>query len=107
MKIQELITSLGPNAKEVIDKAVQCTTTEELISLAKDNQISITEPEARELLATIHPQPGELADSELDAITGGTAESQDKGPCPVCGSTNFVSNWEVYKCAHCDHVMDW
>ncbi len=48
--------------KEMIEKAIQCSTAEELMALAKSGGIAITEEEAKMYLE-------ELADFELDSDT--------------------------------------
>ena len=76
--------------KEMIVKAMQCKTAEELIAMAKNEGIDITKEEAESYLA-------ELADVELDAeqmkkVAGGGCWAQSKGDenCEVC-SHNWVS----------------
>ena len=48
--------------KEVIEKAMQCKTAEDLMALAKEEGVAITEEEAKVYLT-------ELADMELDGET--------------------------------------
>lgn len=48
--------------KEMIEKAMQCNTAEELVALAKSGGVAITEEEAKSYLE-------ELADFELDSDT--------------------------------------
>lgn len=56
--------------------------------MAEDNEIELSEQEAGELLSLLHPRVGELSDSELDAVTGGSDEKDDWS-CPYCGGTEI------------------
>ncbi|MGI6159401.1 MAG: hypothetical protein ACOYER_06010 [Limnochordia bacterium] len=76
MKIPELMAQLGENREEVLQQAVQCETVDELLQLAEGNSIKLTEQEADELLRILHPQLGELSDSELDGVTGGSDKEE-------------------------------
>ncbi|MCK9524367.1 MAG: hypothetical protein M0R49_00345 [Limnochordia bacterium] len=71
MNMQELMGSLGQNREEVLKDAVQCATTEELMQLGRDNNITLSEQEAVEILDALHPASAELTENELDAVTGG------------------------------------
>ena len=57
--------------EEIIKKAKEAKTAEDLLALARENNIELTEDQARELLDRLHPATGELADDELDNVTGG------------------------------------
>lgn len=105
MNIQELVGRLGENREVVIKKAVQCETAAELIELAENNKIKLTEQEAGQLLDLLRPRNDELSHSELDAVTGG---SGGKGPqeCPRCGSSNtyWHDHVEAWFCRDCDNI---
>lgn len=85
MDMRELIANLGEYHDVLLRQAVQCETPEQLIALAKDNKIELKESEARELLSLLYPQVGELSDSELDAVAGGTEKDMDPRPCTKRG----------------------
>lgn len=55
---------------ELIQKAWTCKSAEELLALAGENGISITEEEAKAYLEEISTK--ELALDDLDAVAGGT-----------------------------------
>ena len=57
--------------KELIAKAKQAKTPEELMSLAKENSIEMTEESAKAYFEQLHPKTGELTDDELDNVAGG------------------------------------
>lgn len=56
--------------KELLEKAKTAKTAEELLELAKAENIELTEEQAKEYFATIHAS-GELSDEELDNVAGG------------------------------------
>lgn len=57
--------------QELLTKAKAAETAEELLTLAKENGIEMTEEEAQKSFALLHSQSGELADEELDNVAGG------------------------------------
>ncbi|MDE5754255.1 MAG: Nif11-like leader peptide family RiPP precursor [Oscillospiraceae bacterium] len=65
---------------ELIEKARQAESPEELLALAKENGITLTEDEAREYFSELHKQSqknGELSDDELDNVSGGGCYYKD------------------------------
>jgi len=57
--------------KELVAKAKEAKTPEELMALAKENGVELTEESAAAYFDRLHPQTGELSDSELDNVSGG------------------------------------
>ena len=57
--------------KELLTKAKAAKTAEEIMALAKENGVELTEESARAYLDLLHPKTGELADEELDNVSGG------------------------------------
>ena len=57
--------------KDLLVKAKQAKNPEELMSLAKENGIELTEESAQAYLYQLQPKNGELADDELDNVAGG------------------------------------
>lgn len=74
---------------EQMEKAKACKSVEELLSLAKENEIEVTEAEAKNYFAKLNPENGELSDNELETISGGCGEPK---MCPRCYSYNTTSN---------------
>ena len=62
--------------EEMILKAKQATSAEELLSLAKENGIEMTEESAQAYFEQLHKK-GELADEELDNVAGGGCHATD------------------------------
>ena len=63
-------------SKELLEKAKTAKTAEELLAMAKAENIELTAEQAKEYFATIHAS-GELSDEELDNVAGG------------CGGPNY------------------
>ena len=70
-------------SKELIAKAMQCETPEELIELAKSEGVEITKEEAEAYLAEL--EDFELNSEDLKEVAGG-------GWCPVCDEVHFCSD---------------
>ena len=91
MKRKELFEGL---TKEQIEKAKNCKTNEELLELAKEEGV-------------------ELTDEQLEAVSGGACNTTtvNLGPCPNCGSSNFIygetGDFSITKydceCMDCQH----
>lgn len=57
--------------KELLEKAKEAKSVEELLALAKDNGIGLTEEEAKTYFTQLNPKNGEVNDDELDSVAGG------------------------------------
>ena len=78
-------------SKELIEKAKTAKTTEELLAMAKAENIEMTAEEAESAFTKLH-KTGELSDEELDNVSGGCDDIK-------WGSTNY----DVLKeCIHFD-----
>ena len=69
-------------SQELMEKAVACRTTEELLALAKENGIELTAEQAEAYLAVY--QSGKIPDEELDAVAGGRSRSNCRCRCESC-----------------------
>lgn len=65
------------NNKELFAKAKEAKTPEELMALAKENNMEMTEESAKAYFEIIHPKAGEIADEELDNVAGGGCHTKD------------------------------
>ena len=63
-------------SKELIEKAIQAKTAEELIEMAKTENIELSAEEAAKALAELH-KAGELSDEELDNVSGGCGSGDE------------------------------
>lgn len=57
--------------EELVKKAKEAKTVEELLALAKENSIELTEEQAKACFDQLHSTSGELSDDELDDVAGG------------------------------------
>ena len=64
--------------KELLAKAKNAKTPEELIALAKENGTEMTEESAEAYYNLLHPQNGEVSDFELDNVAGGGCHNGGK-----------------------------
>ncbi|MBQ2945522.1 MAG: hypothetical protein IJD95_03020 [Clostridia bacterium] len=56
---------------EMIEKAKAAKSVEELLALAKENEVEIPEEAAKALFEQLNPKSGELDDDDLDNVSGG------------------------------------
>ncbi len=111
---------------ELLQKAKECKSAEELLALAKENGMEMTENQAAELFARLN-QEGELSDDELDSAAGGGCggSSDDKdclkdgdvvrtldGFCCDCGCNVFKvrifwGTWLFCKSCDKDYITDY
>ncbi len=63
--------------KELIARAKETGTVEELLALAKENGAELTEEEAKTYFDQLHQKTGELSDDELDNVAGGACHIKD------------------------------
>ncbi|MGN0154810.1 MAG: hypothetical protein ACI4A3_10175 [Lachnospiraceae bacterium] len=103
--------------QELIKKAKEAKSPEELQSLAKENNMELTEEEATAYFAQLHGKTGELSDDELDNVAGGGCHTGDGRmittiihvcehfKCEKCGWTGTeilrLGTDEVNVCKHC------
>ena len=71
--------------RELMEKARQVKSPEELLALAKENDIELSAEQAKAHFERLNGSE-ELEDDELDNVAGGCGEEVPS--CPHCGSTN-------------------
>lgn len=99
MDIGKLINDLGENKNEILKKAAQCENVSELLALAEENGITLSDTDAAELFEAFIAKNVELSDDELDAVAGGSIIDTDKyNICPNCGNQN-----RYCKCSRYNH----
>ena len=92
--------------QELIVKAKSAKSTEELLVLAKDNNVALTETEAKTYFEQLNGD-APISDDELDMVAGGCGDdtskeenetatadtliSGDDGICPTCSGGNRFS----------------
>ena len=65
--------------EEMIAKAKEAKSVEELITLAKENGVELTEEDAKAYFEQLNVKKGELSDDELDVVSGGGCETKVDG----------------------------
>ena len=74
--------------QELITKAKAAKSVEELLEIAKANNVKLNSENAVTYFAQLNPKCGELDDDELDNVAGGACSQTVESPtCPMCGST--------------------
>ena len=63
---------------EMIEKARTAKSAEELLELAKANNVEMTADEAKTYFAQLNPKSGELNDDDLDAVAGGGCNDDER-----------------------------
>ena len=83
--------------KALLAKAKEAKTPDELMSLAKENGVELTEESAAAYFDRLNPKAGELSDSELDNVSGGCGGDYVSGrPKPrfaVGESVLYIHSW--------------
>lgn len=100
--------------QELMKKAKACQSSQEIQALAKEMGYELTEEQARDYLAKLNPGNGEIADEELENVSGGGCGVD---PCEVCGcdkvrvervpyyDSGFMK--DAWVCANCGAFWRW
>ena len=86
--------------EEMIAKAKEAKSVEELMALAKENGIELTEEDAKMYFEQLSAKKGELSDDELSDVSGGGCETTVDGKkytvvtnlCD-CFTGQYLNNW--------------
>ena len=84
--------------KELLDKAKAAKSAEELLEMAKAENIEVTAEEAKQAFLKLH-QSGELADEELDNVSGGCGGEDISEP--KYKEDDLVTNSRYFACSTC------
>lgn len=92
---------------DLIERAKRAKSVEELIALAREDKIELSEEDARIYFERWHE--AELSEDDLDAATGGMGEANESSEayaCEFCGSGNLgtilTGGFYCYDCnRHC------
>ena len=94
--------------QELVNKAKKAKSVEELLALAKENGIELTNEQAKEYFAQLNPTKGELSDDELEDVAGGGCLAEEERYCPNCqtrlemrGSCHGL--YIFYQCNNCGY----
>ena len=100
--------------KELLVKAKSAKSLEELITIAKENGMELTKESAQAYFKLLNQQTGEIADEELDNVSGGAcynggrmvvtaAHACDLFECNKCGGKAY-SKWYGPICDNCGAI---
>lgn len=83
---------------ELLLKAKQASSVEELLHLAKENNIVLKKEKAKEYFIKLHEVAGEISDDELNAVAGGGCG----GPSPIEPKKTVVRGRAIdWNCPRC------
>ena len=85
---------------EMIEKAKVAKTAEELLALAKENNVEMTEDEAKTYFAQLNPKSGELDDDDLDNVAGGACQSGSSGRTVVSSGCECFNGQFEHVCVN-------
>jgi len=88
--------------EDLILKAKEAKSAEDLLVLAEKNGIELTKEEAKNYFAELHPS-GELADDELDNIAGGGCGVYTSNDDLLVGMYNQC---DLFECFYCGRPYD-
>ena len=74
-------------SNELLEKAKKAKSAEELLEVAKSENIEFSPEQADKVYAELH-KSGEISDEELDNVAGG-CEHTYHDACPACGNRSF------------------
>ena len=80
---------------EILAKAKAAKTPEELIEIARENDVEMTEEGAKAYVDLLHPKTGEISDDELDEVAGGACYRGDGRM--VTTVANLCREWRCKK----------
>ena len=87
-------------SKELLEKAKTAKKAEELIEMAKAENIELSAEEAAKAFAELN-KTGELSDDELDNVAGGCGDSNKSGDTPLFNSGDRVKYRKKIRYANC------
>ena len=85
----------------MIEKAKAAKTAEELLEIAKANNVEMTADEAATYFAQLNPKSGELDDDDLDAVAGGACADSNDNDNPAVGFGDTVQITSGETCSSC------
>ena len=94
--------------KNLILKAKEAKSVEELIALAKETGIELNEEDAKKYFEQLNAKKGELSDDELDAVAGGGCLGEEERYCPNCQTrlelrASCHGLYSFYQCNNCGY----
>lgn len=92
---------------EMMEKAKNAKNAEELLALAKENGVAMSEDEAQMYYDQLNPKSGELSDDDLDAVAGGGCQSSSGRTVVTSGCSCFTGEYQpIYNDRYCTEWVD-
>lgn len=93
--------------EEIIRKAKEARTVEELIALFQENGIRMTDDQAKTVFDKLHATAGELSDDELDSVAGGRVGGGEAlYCCRPCQGLYVRTYGGQYSCPNCGRELE-
>ena len=94
--------------KNLILKAKDAKSAEELMALAKENGIELNEEDAIMYFEQLNAKKGELSDDELEDVAGGGCFGEEERYCPNCQTrlelrASCHGLYSFYQCNNCGY----
>ena len=94
--------------EEMIAKAKEAKSVEELMALAKENGVELNEEDAKMYFEQLNAKKGELPDDELDCVAGGGCLAEEERYCPNCQTRlerlgGCHGTYYFYQCNNCGY----
>ena len=94
--------------KNLILKAKEAKSVEELITLSKENGIELNEEDAIMYFEQLNAKKGELSDDELEDVAGGGCFGEEERYCPNCQTrlelrASCHGLYSFYQCNNCGY----
>ena len=90
---------------EMIEKAKAAKTAEELLALAKENNIAMTADEAATYFAQLNPKSGEISDDDLDNVAGGACKLNSEEGWNIPANGTRVRVLDGNRCPKCSGTV--
>lgn len=84
---------------EMLEKAKAAKSADELLALAKENEVEMTEDEAKTYFAQLNPKSGELDDDDLDNVAGGACDNYNEDKAKI-GDRVCINGFTCESCGH-------
>lgn len=85
--------------KELLEKAKEMKTPEELLAFAKENGIEMTKEKADAYFKQLGTSSGNIADDELENVSGGKFDEMEDQKLPPPG-LDMPELWQIYSENH-------
>ena len=105
LDLQAVLARFRGDGDELLKKALPCSSADELLELAGEHGIDLSEAASAEVQTQLRILPEELPAEEMDGVTGGSGQTMKKWP--ECGSAAATlvgegHGLELWRCNNCN-----